>query len=379
MKVTFGMAAALCGVLLMAGSAAAQAPLLQVGDSIVPIDIIPDSRSAHPAGEASVHAFDGLTNTKYLNNGIVQTGVMITPTGGASTITGLQLTTANDAPDRDPTSWTIWGTNDVINHAGLDNSDSSGFNWTQIATDAVALPADRTTLGPLQNFANATPYTSYRVVFPTVGGSTCCMQVAEIALLDAGNANVGLNTPASNVSAIQLAQPHSSSPGAEGVANILDGAANTKYLNFGKRGSGFIVTPSLASTVVQGFSITTANDAPARDPASYEIYGTNDPITTAEHATATNENWTLIAAGALDLPITGGAMNDGRGVDTGILPVTNATPYASYRVVFPTLRDAAATNSMQIADFQLFGVPEPSTSALLLVGAAMGARLRRRR
>ena len=58
------------------------------------------------------------------------------------------------------------------------------------------------------------------------------------------------------------------SPGAERVANAIDGNPTTKYLNFdGKNSqpSGFIVTPSIGKTLVTGLSMQTANDAPERD------------------------------------------------------------------------------------------------------------------
>src|SRR6187551_3394399 len=53
-------------------------------------------------------------------------------------------------------------------------------------------------------------------------------------------------------------------PGAEGPANAVDGNPATKYLNFGREGSGLIVTP-FAPIPVESFRITTANDAPGRD------------------------------------------------------------------------------------------------------------------
>ena len=54
-------------------------------------------------------------------------------------------------------------------------------------------------------------------------------------------------------------------PTNEDPTNAIDGTAD-KYLNFGKEGAGFIVTP-FAPIAVESFQITTANDAPGRDPA----------------------------------------------------------------------------------------------------------------
>ena len=57
--------------------------------------------------------------------------------------------------------------------------------------------------------------------------------------------------------------------------------------------------------------------------------------------------------------------------------------YLSYRLTFPTLKDAGAANSMQIGEVELLGavaesVPEPGTLALLALGIASAAYRRRR-
>src|SRR5437667_9332414 len=64
-------------------------------------------------------------------------------------------------------------------------------------------------------------------------------------------------------------------PGSEVVANAIDNQP-TKYLNFDKLNTGFTVTPNVGDTIVSGLTLTSANDAPARDPASYDLSGSND-------------------------------------------------------------------------------------------------------
>ncbi|HXJ76749.1 MAG TPA: hypothetical protein VNM37_28085, partial [Candidatus Dormibacteraeota bacterium] len=61
------------------------------------------------------------------------------------------------------------------------------------------------------------------------------------------------------------------SPPPEGVANAIDNTTMTKYLNFERLNTGFTVTPSLGGTLVTGLSLTSANDAPERDPATYRL------------------------------------------------------------------------------------------------------------
>jgi hypothetical protein len=80
--------------------------------------------------------------------------------------------------------------------------------------------------------------------------------------------------------------------------------------------------------------ITTANDVPDRDPASYQLYG------------FTNGSWQLLTSGALQLPAT--RLSDSSPVALPALP-----SLSQYRVIFPTLKGSGTM--MQIAELKLFG------------------------
>ncbi len=348
--------AALSAAVLCCPQAVWAATVLSPTDFIIAIDPDPPNfaESEYPGGEPPAAAFDGDVTTKYLNFGKESSGVILTPTA-SSIIKSMVLTTANDAPPRDPASWKIWGTNDAI--TTLDNAEGpNAENWSLIAQGDVAMPEDRFTPAPFLAFpTNANSYSSYRITFPTlkVSGAANSMQIAEIGLfgsVDGTGTNIAL-TPTTAL-AILLepnAQPASSSPDAEAVAMAIDGDVTTKYLNFGRENSGFIVTPAAPAKVVRSFQITTADDADARDPASWILFGTNDTITSANHSTGTAENWIQIDTGTVDLPLD-------RFTPGPIVGVSNSTAYASYKLQFPTIRDPAAGNadSMQIAEIQFF-------------------------
>jgi hypothetical protein len=242
------------------------------------------------------------------------------------------LSTANDVPDRDPTTWEIYGTNDAI--TSTNNSFGTAENWTLIDSGDIALPPDRLTVGPVVAVDNTTSYTSYKMQFPTRVGPAGGMQISDAGFFASTNGTgTNLLTPTSTFLAID--------PDARS-------GEGTKYLNFGENNSGFIVTPAAGQTIVTSFQITTANDAEVRDPTSYILYGTNDPITSAEHSDGSQENWVQIAQGDLTLPADRLTQGD-------VVTITNTTAYRSYRMVFPTVKDDVAANSMQIAGVSFDG------------------------
>ena len=166
------------------------------------------------------------------------------------------------------------------------------------------------------------------------------------ALLVSCGAVHGANllTPGDAIIAIGAFGSESSYPGAEAPSAVIDGNTNTKYLNFGKANSGFIVTPS-GSSVAQSAVFRTANDAEGRDPKQVSIYGTNDPITSIDNGTGNNENWSLISSFDANLP--GARLTTSSPID-----FTNGTSYSSYRVSFDTLKNN--NDVAQLDEFQLF-------------------------
>jgi hypothetical protein len=120
------------------------------------------------------------------------------------------------------------------------------------------------------------------------------------------------------------------SPSNEGAANAFDGNVNTKYLNFDKQNAGVTVRLS-QGRVVRKFTITTANDAVERDPASYKLYGSNNGV-----------NWTLIKEGPLSL-------SDSRFSVSGEISVDNTTAYVYYFIKFPSIKNDSG-NSVQISE-----------------------------
>src|SRR5262249_52534367 len=155
----------------------------------------------------------------------VNTGFTVTPSVGATRVTGLTLTSANDAPDRDPATYLLEGSLD-------------GTTFFQISSGQVPPFGTARFLKNYTFFPNARAYTAYRLTFPdTAGPSTCCMQISEVEFLGVvAELPQDVTQPGDPIVATS-----NNSPGSEGVANAIDNAP-TKYLNFDKVNTGFTVT-----------------------------------------------------------------------------------------------------------------------------------------
>jgi len=141
-----------------------------------------------PANEDVPMAIDN-TTSKYLNRDMDEVapfdppvGFTVAPSIGSTIVNVLRFYTANDTEGRDPSSYTLEGSND------------GGGSYTTIASGTLSLPATRNAaallLDPLTQalqevrFANTTAYTSYKLSFNSVkDGNQALMQIGEVEFL----------------------------------------------------------------------------------------------------------------------------------------------------------------------------------------------------
>jgi len=137
-----------------------------------------------PALEHPAMAIDNNIDTKFLHFKGDQepTGIRVTPSVGATVVTGLTLTTANDFAGRDPVTFELSGSNEGID--GPYTLIASG----EIVDFAEAVQWPRLTMNATPiTFENDVAYTSYQLLFPDirgpVGDLVNSMQIAAIELL----------------------------------------------------------------------------------------------------------------------------------------------------------------------------------------------------
>jgi hypothetical protein len=288
-------------------------------DVTQPGDPIVATSNNSPGSEAVANAIDN-GPTKYLNFDRVNTGFTVTPRAGLTIVSGLTLTSANDAPERDPADYTLEGSYDGVVFTPISSGAVPSFGTSRFLKNTIL-------------FNNKIPYLSYRLIFPnTAGNSTCCMQVSEVELL-------GVLAPSDvTVPGDPIVATSNNSPGSEAVANAIDNAP-TKYLNFDRVNTGFTVTPAVGDTIVTGLTLTSANDAPDRDPADYILSGSNDGGTT----------FTTISSGPVP------SFGTERFKKNYVFFPDNNKSYKSYKLIFPNTA-GNSTCCMQIAEVEFLGV-----------------------
>ncbi len=135
-----------------------------------------------PSNENPSLAIDNSTGTKYLHFGgqNYPTGFQVTPSAGRTVVIGLTFTTANDAVERDPIAYELYGSNSSISgpYTLIANGEITDFK------QASAWPRFTMNTTPIR-FSNSTSYLHYQIMFTAVRnpGSANSMQIGEVELL----------------------------------------------------------------------------------------------------------------------------------------------------------------------------------------------------
>ena len=133
-----------------------------------------------PAEERVPNAIDGNIFTKYLNFGLENTGYFVTPNLGSSIATGINFNTANDEPGRDPSKYSLFGSNNAEPSSG-EVIRYSMDDFSLISSGNLSLSNVRRSSSSI-SFSNTLPFESYILVFPSTKNSNTIMQIADAVL-----------------------------------------------------------------------------------------------------------------------------------------------------------------------------------------------------
>jgi predicted alpha-1,2-mannosidase len=143
-------------------------PTLGTPRNIVGRDTQVSATAENPPGEVKENLVDGNPATKWL--AFQPTATLTFTLPRAVTAVRYTLTSANDAPERDPRDWTLSGSAD-------------GTTWTTLDTRT-----GQTFTGRFQSkdyaIANTTPYRYYRITITANAGGVNLLQLAEFGLSD---------------------------------------------------------------------------------------------------------------------------------------------------------------------------------------------------
>jgi hypothetical protein len=121
------------------------------------VSVTPTSTNS-PPGETAEYAIDGNPSTKYLNFDRANAGFTI-KLQSAQVLQGIKFTTANDFEARDPSKYSLFGSND-------------GVNWTTIVNaESITLSSSRYTQSSMYTINNTNPYFYYFITFPDIKAS----------------------------------------------------------------------------------------------------------------------------------------------------------------------------------------------------------------
>ena len=374
----------------------------------------------NPGNESPAEAVDNNPDTKWLN--FNKFNPLIVDFGTSVQSDAYSLTTANDAEERDPVSWTLDGSNDLLNWSPLDTREGEAvpterftetpkFGYPLAAdaqvltfypTPAIVETGKQTTLTWTTNGATtinldgqAVAASGERSVSPTTTTTytlvatgpdnipstrTTTVTVIEPGLFQFRFYRFRATELRGNDNSVQIAEfqmlddngerlgganatnPGGDNPGGEGPQQGNDNDLSTKWLDFNKFEP--LVLDFGSPTGAASYTIATANDAENRDPVSWKIDASQDGV-----------QWVLLdLVENFDTPTDRDTFLDARPLQSGLVE-----PLAIQRfTASPVQLDAAGTATLTwriegaTTGVTITGVADPLSSGTATVEPGPG-------
>jgi hypothetical protein len=228
---------------------------------VVISNIYPTSNNS-PSNETAVNAFDGNAGTKYLNFDKQNAGVTVKLSQGR-VVQKFTITTANDAVERDPSSYKLYGSND-------------GVNWTLIQEGSLSLSNDRFAVSGEITVTNTNAYVYYFMIFPSIkNNSGNSVQIAELTYYydlndgvtssDTGSGGTPSNpgtagAAVSNEGPTVVGTSTSNSVSTSSSSSNTSSVAVTRPTTTGNFTDGFVGTTTVTTTTTTPVTTTTWSD-----------------------------------------------------------------------------------------------------------------------
>ena len=303
-------------------------------------------------GEAEAKAFDGDTQTKWLDHNDHKGAPTVADPSWiqiqftqAHAVNSVFITSANDAPARDPENFNVQASND-------------GANWVKLA-EFVGETFDERLERKEFRFSNGIEYSYYRLNITKNKGDDTLMQLSEIQFAGPIHVSVDHTDPASDLT---ITARNRISDG-EAETKAFDNGPNTKWLDhndFG--GAPTEAAPSWVQVVlpqaqaVNALALTSANDSPSRDPENFNLQGSNDA----------GKTWITLGSWL-------GESFDER-FERKIFSVDNILAYDTYRLNIT--KNKGDDTLMQVAEIELIGPKQAGLNYGRSAGVEITARNR---
>jgi alpha-L-fucosidase 2 len=205
-----------------------------------------------PANSAG-NAFDRIESSAWWLGGASSAWLQyqFNSSGPSWAITQYKLVSSTNEAGADPRDWQLLGSNDGSNWTLLDSRTNETF----------------TTRGEAKRYAfgNETPYRYYILnMTATAGGAGSGASLAEFQLWSEDSKD--------------LKSASAENGTTESAAKAFDGLSSTKWYNAGAAPTGWLQFKhgGGAAWAISQYSLTSANDVPARDPRDWQLQGSND-------------------------------------------------------------------------------------------------------
>ena len=317
------------------------------------VQVTPTSNNS-PSGEGATNVIDGNSGTKYLNFDRASAGFTIKLDQGR-VLEKLTITTANDYAPRDPSKFSLFGSND-------------GKTWTTIVNNqAITLSDSRFTASSDITFTNTNAYVYYFITFDSTKAldlypnMTNCMAAYGGGWLGTENCNsVQVSevsyyyNSASTTTSTDTGNGTVANPGTAGATSSLN---TTPTVVSTAPGTSQVVTTETpgttvtSTTIVRGNTVEVVTHANNRGDATADnkqlaVVRTTTVVSTTPVTTTTTQT-TPVTVTTVTTPRTVTTWSDGTTTTADGTPVTTVTVRNDVTTNVTTTNEVVTTSSNQ--------------------------------